>query len=168
LKEVAKNPSEHSAESEMVVSALVKVADADAANHHIGDAMTGYRSATQFAGKLKNPGLQTLALVHAAAAQESIGNIGDAAALFQQALMVDETEGDPHAAAVDWYSYGQFLRRHKQSERLAYACFYRAQDLLSTHPGKELDAAAAELKISEQNLGAAANRLSSQISQAAF
>ena len=165
LKVVAKNPLEHSGEGEMVVSALVKVADADAANHRIGDAMTGYRSAAQFATKLKNPGLQTLALVHAADAQDRAGSPGDAALLLQQALMVDETEGDSRTAAIDWYNYGQFLRRQKQPERLVYACFYRAQDLLSTYPGNELDAAATELKISEQNLGAAANRLNSQISR---
>ena len=56
----------------------------------ISDALTGYHSSAQFAAKLKNPGLQSLALVHATATQEHGGNPGDAAQLFQQALMLDE------------------------------------------------------------------------------
>ena len=165
LKEVAKNPSQHNGEGETVISALVKVADADAANLHIADALTSYRAAAQFAAKLKNPGLQSLALVRAAEAVEGSGNVSDAAALFQQALMVDETEGEPRTAGIDWYDYGQFLRRHQQPVRLVYACFYRAQDLLSTTPGKELDAAASELKTAEAQLGQAAHGLNSQISR---
>jgi len=165
LREVAKNPTDHPGEGETVISALVKVADADAASQRTADAMNSYHAAAQFAAKLKNPSLQSLALVHAAEAQEHVGNPGDAASLFQQALMIDETEGAPRTAAIDWYNYAQFLRRHKQPERLVYACFYRAQDLLSSDPGKELDAAAAELKATEQQLGPAAHGLAPQISQ---
>jgi len=165
LKEVAKNPGEHAGEGQTVVSALIKVADAAAATQKIGDALTSYQTAARFAEKLNSPGLQSLALVHAADAQEHAGSAGEAAQLFQQALMVDETQGEPRTAAVDWYGYGQFLRRQKQSERFVYACFFRAQDLLSTNPGKELNAAAAELKSSEQRLGPASAGLSSQISK---
>ena len=165
LKEVAKNPNEHSGEGPAVVSALIKVADADAAAQKIGEALTGYRAAAQFAEKLKNSGLQSLALVHAADAQELAGSIGEAAQLFQQALIIDETEGQPHITAVDWYNYGQFLHRHQQPERLVFACFYRAQDLLSGKPGQELDAAAAERKASEARLGPAAHALPAQISR---
>jgi len=165
LKEVAKNPNEHPGEGPKVISALVKVADADAAKQRIGEALTSYHAAALFAEKLKDPSLQSLALVHAADAQERAGSAGEAAQLYQQALLVDETQGEPETAGIDWYSYGQFLRRNKQPERLVYACFYRARDLLSTHPGKELDAAAAELKSSEARLGAAAQGLSRRISK---
>jgi len=165
LKEVAKNPNEHNGEGPTVISALVKVADADAASQKIGEALTSYRAAAQFAEKLKNPGLQSLALVHAADAQEQAGSIGEAAQLFQQALVVDETLGESHAAALDWYAYGQFLRRRQQPERLVYACFYRAKDLLSRNPGKELDAAAAELRASEARLGPSAHALAPQVSK---
>jgi len=165
LKGVANNPSQHNGEGETVISTLIKVADVDATSQHAGEALTSYRAAAQFAAKLKNPSLQSLALVHAADAQEHAGNPGDAAMLFEQALLIDETDGAPRTAAIDWYNYGQFLRRHKQSERLFYACFYRAQDLLSTEPGKELDAAFAELKSVEQQLGPSAHGLNSQISK---
>ena len=165
LKEVAKNPADHPGEGATVVSALIKVADADARAQKFADALTGYRAAASFAQKLKDPGLHSLALVHAADAHERAGSSGDAAQLIQQALMVDETEGTPQTAGTDWYSYGQFLRRHNQPERLIYACFYRAQDLLSTHPGKELDAAAAELRDVTKQLGTRAHGLNGQISR---
>jgi tetratricopeptide (TPR) repeat protein len=165
LQAVAKNPNEHPTEGPAVISALIKVADADAATQKFSDAMTSYRAAVQFAEKISDPGLQSLALLHAADAQEHAGSPGEAAQLFQQALLVDETQGQPRTAAIDWYNYGQFLRRQRQSERLVYACFYRAQDLLSTNPGKELDAAAAELKATEQHLGGATHGLASQIAK---
>lgn len=162
---VGKHPAEHAAEGPAVISALVKVADADAATQKIAEALRGYQAATQFAEKIKNPGMETLALVHAADAQERAGAIGEAAQYFQQALMIDETEGDPRAAATDWYGYGQFLRRHGQAERLAFACFFRAQDLMSTTPGEELSTIAAARAASEERLGPSSRVLPSQLSK---
>lgn len=162
---VGKHPSEHPAEGPAVISALVKIADADAATQKIAEALRGYQAATQFAEKIKNPGLETLALAHAADTEEHAGAIGEAAQYFQQALMVDETEGDPRAAATDWYGYGQFLRRHGQPERLVFACFFRAQDLMSTTPGEELSAIAAARAASQGRLGPSANALPAQLSK---
>jgi len=141
------------------------VADADAAGQKISEALQGYQAAEQFAEKIKNPGLQSLALVHAADVQERTGAIGAAAQFYQQALIVDETQGDPRAAATDWYNYGQFLHRQKQPERLVYACLYRAQDFMSTTPGEELSAIAAAVKASETRLGPSARAVPEQLSK---
>ncbi len=165
LQVVAKHPAEHSSEGPAVISALIKVADADSAAQKIPQALIGYRAAAQFAEKIKNPGLQTLALVHAADAHERAGAIADAAQRFQEALLIDETQGDPSTAAVDWYTYGQFLRHHHQPERLVFACFYRAQDLMSTTPGRELDAMATAVTASEARLGPAAKALPARLSK---
>ena len=165
LQIVGKHPAEHAGEGAGVISALVKVADADALTQKTGEALRGYQAAAQFAEKIKNPGLQTLALVHAADAEERAGAIGEAAQYFQQALMIDETQGDPRAAATDWFDYGQFLLRHKQPERLVFACFFRAQDLLSTTPGEELSTIAAARAASEARLGAPARALPAQLSK---
>jgi tetratricopeptide (TPR) repeat protein len=165
LQVVAKHPAEHSSEGPAVISALIKVADADTAAQKIPQALIGYRAAAQFAEKIKNPGLQTLALVHAADAHERAGAIVDAAQRFQEALLIDETQGDPGTAAVDWYNYGQFLRHHHQPERLVFACFYRAQDLMSTTPGRELDAMAAAVTASGARLGPTAKALPSRLSK---
>lgn len=165
LQIVSKHPAEHAGEGPRVISALVKVADADAATQKIGAAMRGYQAAAQFAEKIKDPGLQSLALAHAADAQERAGANGDAAQYFQQALMIDETQGDPRAAATDWYNYGKFLHRHGQPERLVFACLFRAQDLLSTTPGEELSTIAAARAASEERLGPSARALPTQLSK---
>ena len=165
LQVVAKHPAQHSGEAQTVISALIKVADADAATRKTQEAMRGYQAATHFAEKIKNPGLQSLALAHAADTQANAGAAGDASQLFQQALLIDETQGDPRASAVDWYNYGQFLLHQKQPEPLVFACFYRAQDLMSTNPGAELTAIAAARAASEARLGPSAHALPAQLSK---
>ena len=165
LQIVAKHPSDHPSEGLSVISALIKVADADASVQKYPDAQRGYQAAAQFAEKVKNPGLQSLALVHAADAQDHAGSASAAAQSFQVALIIDETQGDPRAAATDWFTYGQFLRRHNQPERLVFACFYRAQDLMSTNPGDALNAIAAALTASVQRLGSSAHALPAQASK---
>jgi tetratricopeptide (TPR) repeat protein len=165
LQIVSKHPADHAAEQTVIISALIKVADADAAANKISTAVHGYQAAAQFAEKIKNPELQSLSLAHMGDAQERAGTIGDAAQSFQQALMVDETQGDSRTAAIDWYNYGEFLHRHNQPERLIFACFYRAQDLMSINPGDELNTIAKALSASEARLGPSARELPTQISR---
>ena len=165
LEIVAKHPSEHAGEERTVISALVKVADADAATQKTGEALHGYQAAAQFAEKIKNPGLQSLALAHAADVEEHAGAIGEAAQHFQQALMIDETQGEPAATATDWFDYGQFLRRQNQPERLVFACFYRAEDLLSNTPGETLSTIKVARAASEARLGPSARSLPAQLSK---
>jgi tetratricopeptide (TPR) repeat protein len=165
LEIVAKHPTDHPSEGATVISALIKVADANVETKKFGEALVGYQRAAQFAEKIKKPGLQSLALAHAAEAQDRAGAVGDASQYFQQALIVDETQGDPREAAADWYNYGQFLHRHNQPEALVFACFYRAQDLMSTNPGNELNAMAAAVTASQSRLGSFANALPAQLSK---
>ncbi|HTZ46913.1 MAG TPA: tetratricopeptide repeat protein [Verrucomicrobiae bacterium] len=165
LQIVAKHPASYVGAGSVVISALIKVADADAADQKISQALIGYAKAAQFAEKMKNPALQSLALAHAADAQERAGRLGDAAQSFQAALIIDETQGETHDAATDWFNYGQFLHRHNQPERLVFACFDRAQDLMSTNPGDALNAMAAAVTASQARLGPAARSLPSQLSK---
>jgi tetratricopeptide (TPR) repeat protein len=165
LQIVAKHPADHPAEGMTVISALIKVADADVQSQKTAEALMGYQRAAQFAEKIKNAELQSLALVHAADAAERSGSAGDASQYFQEALIIDETEGDPKTAATDWYNYGQFLRRHNQPEQLVFACFFRAQDLMSTNPGPELNAIAAAVNASQSRLGSGANQLPARLSK---
>jgi tetratricopeptide (TPR) repeat protein len=162
---VSAHPAQHSNEGLTVISALIKVADADAANGKIDEALHGYQGAAKFAEKMKNPGLQSLAAVHQADMQAKVGAFGKAAQSYQQALMIDETQGESHAAAVDWYNYGQFLEHRTLREELIFACFYRAQDLMSTNPGKELDAMSAARAASEARLGAGAKAAQGKIAK---
>jgi len=157
LQLVGKHPDRHRSEGPLVISALINVADADAESKKPAEARRGYQAAAQFAQKLGDNSLQSLALAHSAAVEESTAAIYDAASHYQQVLRVDETAGDPRSAASDWFNYGQFLRRQHQPERLVYACFLQAQDLLRTTPGEELSAIIKARQESEAQLGAEAS-----------
>jgi tetratricopeptide (TPR) repeat protein len=165
LQIVSKHPADHPSEGPTVIAALIKVADADAATQKNYEAIQGYKAAAQFAERISNPSLQSLALAHAATAQEQSGAFGEAAQSFQQALLLDETQGEERAAATDWYNFGKFLRRQKQPERLVFACFYRAEDLMSTTPGAELSAMVSGREESEARLGAEARGLGGKLSK---
>ncbi len=165
LQVVGLHPSNHPGEGPAAISALLKVADADADAQRPQQALVGYRAAAQFAQKLGNVSLESLAVVRTAEAQERIGEFAAAAQSFQDAVTLDETQGDPQAAASDWFNYGQFLRRQEQPERLIFACFYRAEDLMSTTPGEQLSAIVKARQGSAARLGQAASALPSQLSK---
>ncbi len=153
LEVVSKHPEEHASERPAVISALINVADADVAARKYGDAIQGYQAASRFAAKIGDTSLQSLALAHAAEAQENAGAIADAASLFQQALRIDQSSGEALGTAADWFNYGKFLQRQKQREQLVFTCFQMAEELLRTTPGEELSAVVKARQESEARLG---------------
>ena len=165
LEVVSLHHNDHLGEGPTVVSALTKVADADATAHRDQAAMDNYRLAEKFAAKLGNTSMQSLAMAHAADVQEHMGENADAAESYQQALLLDETKGDAQATATDWYNYAQFLRRQRQQERFVYAALYRAADVMNTTPGEKLDAIVAAKKESEARLGAEARLAPANLSK---
>jgi tetratricopeptide (TPR) repeat protein len=165
LRIVSTHPEEHRSEGPTVVSALLNVADADAAGHHPAAALQGYAAAAQFAQQLGDPSLQSLALAHAAEVHEQGGDFAGAAAAFQQALALDETSVDGRNSAVDWFNYAQFLHRQKQPEQLVLACLLKSVELLSTSPGEEQAAAAKAEAESEARLGGEARNVRAHLAE---
>jgi tetratricopeptide (TPR) repeat protein len=165
LQVVGLHPNEHLGEGPAAISALLKVADADADAQRPQQALIGYQAAARFAQELDNVSLQSLAIVRTAEMQERAGEFAAAAQSFQDAVTLDETRGEPRAAASDWFNFGQFLRRQNQSERLVFACFYRAEDLMSTTPGEQLSAIVKARQESAARLGQAANALPALLSK---
>ena len=153
LEIVAKEPEKHRGESRTVISALIKVADSDAAAGQQSAAMQEYSAAMQFAQRTGDASLDSLARAHSAEVQEHQGKLPEAARSYQQALKLDQQSGDARAEAIDWLNYGQFLRRQKQPETLVFACFLQAEDLLRSSPGTELSAIAKERQAAEEQLG---------------
>jgi len=153
LQAVAAHPEEHGSDRRSMLGALIKVADADARGHRPADAALGYDSAAALASQEGEPMLESLALVHHAAFSESEGNPQLAAQLFQRALAIDAGLADAQDVAADWAGYGQFLRRHDQPERLAFACMLHAEDLLRNSPGDEQKAVTQLRAASEARLG---------------
>jgi len=137
LQIVAAHKAEHANERATVLSALIKVADADAAARHFSEAFAGYRAALADVEKSGATSLESLAVAHLADLQEKQGNARAALDSYQRALRLDERLHDPQSAAVDWFNYGQFLRRQKQPERLAFACFLQAEKLTGETPSAE-------------------------------
>jgi len=153
LELVAKHPDKHRGENRTVLSALIKVADADAAAGQTKASLQGYSAAIQFADKSGELAMESLSRAHSADVFERSGNVAEAARSYQEALKLDEQTGDARAAAIDWLNYGQFLRRRKQSDALVLACFLKAEDLVRATPGKELTAIAKQRQAAEERLG---------------
>jgi tetratricopeptide (TPR) repeat protein len=163
LELVAKQPEKHKGENRTVLSALIKVADADAAAGQLKTALQGYAAAAKFAQRSGEGSLESLARAHAAEVLERSGDFAGAAGSYQAALKLDEQTGDARAAEIDWLNYGQFLRRQNQAGTLVLACFAKAEDLLRATPSKELSAIVKERQAAERQLGAEAAKVRSNL-----
>ena len=153
LQIVAAHPDEHHSDASTVIAAVIKVADADALVNHEDEALKGYNAAIQFAEKVHDKKLESLSLVHLADLHEKRGIAAAAAQEYQTALAIDASFSDPVSAASDWFNYGQFLHRQRQPERLVFACFLHAEELVSATPGTELSVIVQARTESESRLG---------------
>jgi tetratricopeptide (TPR) repeat protein len=156
LQLVTEHPQQHANESHVVLGAIIKVADAYVRANQPERATVGYDEAVALATKEYDVAMETIALVHHAELAERLGHPAPAAQIFQRALAVDTGFNDVPSVAADWAEYGQFLRRHGQPERLVFACFLHAEELLQATPGAERDTIVRLRAESESRLGAAA------------
>jgi tetratricopeptide (TPR) repeat protein len=120
-------------------------------------ARAAYQSAIELAQRAGDVTLESLALAHVADLQERTGDVKAAAESYQRALALDAKSGDAHSAALDWFNYGQFLRRHKQSGELVYACLLHAETLLAGTSGSDLETVKRVRREAERGMGVNAN-----------
>jgi Tfp pilus assembly protein PilF len=153
LETIAARHQNNSADIRSVLTALIKVADADAAINHSSDAAKGYTAAAGFADQAGEKALQSLTLVHLADLQEKQGDIRGAAQSYQHTLQLDAQLSDQRSAASDWFNYTQFLRNQQQPERYVFAGLLHAENILQHAPGDELTAISQARKQSEARLG---------------
>ena len=153
LQMVAAAPKEHEQDTSAVLNVLVKVADADSAAGRMDDAMKGYQAAVSYSEKSGNRATQSLALAHLADLQEKLGDLAGAAKSYQSALTLDAGLQDAKGAAIDWFNYGQFLLRTHHEEKLVFACFLDAEDLLRGTSVEELQQITHAREMSESRLG---------------
>jgi len=106
-----------------------------------------------------------LALAHQADLQERLGTNQDAARSWQEALHLDINSGDAGAAAIDWLNYGEFLHNQRQDERLALACFLKAEELLHNASSEQLAVVVKSRQESEARLGAEAKSVRLKLEQ---
>jgi tetratricopeptide (TPR) repeat protein len=135
----------------------LEVGDALARSHQTQAAIAAYRDAVRLAHAAGNLREESLAESHLADALDSAKLFPDAAEAYQRAIGLDERSGDTNAEAVDWFNYGQLLSRSAVAPRFAFACFLRAEQLLSGVGGTQLDAVAKTRGEAEKRLGGEAN-----------
>jgi tetratricopeptide (TPR) repeat protein len=128
---------EHKNDQAVLLSALIKVADADAAARRDAEALAEYEVAVTNSQKPGLENLATLALVHLADLQDKQGDAAGALHSYQRGLALDQNLKEPRNAAVDWFNYAQFLRRQKQPGQIVLACLLEAEQLAGSPSSQE-------------------------------
>jgi tetratricopeptide (TPR) repeat protein len=138
LRFAAAHPDDPAAGATQQISARIQLADDESHIGDVGSASSSYLTAIALARRAGDAKFESLALVHLADLQEKAGDVKSAATSFQRGLALDQKLADAHSASVDWFNYGQFLRRHGLPDELAYACFLRAEGLMAGNGGTDL------------------------------
>jgi Tfp pilus assembly protein PilF len=147
------HPGDVTVPREQLLLATVHLADDEAQLNHNPAAKTQYEFAIALAQQSSNPKIGSLAQAHLADLQEKVPDIPAAALSYQRALALDAESGDPQTEGLDWFNYGQFLRRHGIPESLIYACFLQAQNLLAPFGGASLVTVQSTMRELETKMG---------------
>jgi tetratricopeptide (TPR) repeat protein len=131
LRLTAAHPDDPSARATEPVKAAIQLADDESRLNLAPAAIADYKSGIAFAERAGNARLESVALAHLADLQEKTGDAKAAGESYQRGISLDAKSGDSHSEAIDWFNYGQFLRRHGLPDELAYACILRAENLLA-------------------------------------
>jgi tetratricopeptide (TPR) repeat protein len=86
---------------------------------------------TQSPGHPEASGLLAQVWANSAERFDRENRVVDAATAYRQALTLAAAAGDRAAVAIDWFNYGQFLRRRGAEPRLVIASLLRAEALLA-------------------------------------
>jgi tetratricopeptide (TPR) repeat protein len=153
LRLAAAHPDDPAVGMDQQISAAIQLADDESRINRVDAAFAGYRSAIAMAHRTGDNKLESLAFAHLADLQEKSGDVKSAADSFQRCLALDAKAADPHAEAIDWFNYGQFLRRHGLPDDLVYACLLNAERLLTNTGGADLETVKTIRRQVESRLG---------------
>lgn len=131
----------------------VALGDAYAKAGQATHALAAYQMAIKLSEAANDKKVERLAFAHQAELLESTGDPAGAARSYQLGLAIAAAGSDAHSTGIDWFNYGQFLWRHAENLRLAYACFLRAEELLRISPDKDLDTVQNARRQAEARLG---------------
>ena len=132
---------------------MMQLADDEARLNQAPAAIADYQSGVALAARVGDTKLESVALTRLADLQDKSGNAKAAVKSYQLGLSLDAKSGDPASEALDWFNYGQFLRRHGLPDELSYACFLRAENLLAATGGQELETVRTMRRQVEAHLG---------------
>jgi len=150
------SPGAPSFTQQQILAATVQFADDEVRINQSAAALTQYDLAVAQAQQIGDAKLESLALVHRADLQSKNGDAAAAAQSYQRGLALDAKSGDAQAEALDWFNYGQFLRRQNAPDEMVYACFRHAEVLLSSASGSELATVQSARSQVENKVGAKA------------
>jgi tetratricopeptide (TPR) repeat protein len=157
LEQISRPNGQKKPAPELVIGIVLRMADCQVRSSQSDLALKSYQMAEKLAAQTKLPKLESVAAVNEAELQAKAGKLDEALALYQQALQLDASNGDNSASALDWFAYGRFLDESGFSERLAYACFLKAQAVAKTTSESALpDSVVATTSRLEKHLGQAA------------
>lgn len=89
-----------------------------------------------------------------------------AARCYQRALALDARIGDAKIEGADWFNYGDFLKRNRAADRVLFACFLKAEELLKSTGSTESPRATRERENAEKSLGIEASKVRSDLKTA--
>jgi len=154
LGEISILPAPQRPPAETVIATLLKFADCESRVGHNEQASRSLGLAEQMAQDNRKPDLEALALMDAALLKNKLEKPEEALPLFRRALQIDAQLNDRHVEAMDWYTFGLFLRDRRYPDRLAYTALLKSESLLrDSAETSQLANVAAELKPLEQRLG---------------
>jgi tetratricopeptide (TPR) repeat protein len=148
-------PDDSGAKAAGTAQATIQLADDEAQLNEAPAAIADYESGIAMARRAGDAKLESVAQVRLADLQDKMGDARAAAESYKRGLLLDAKNGDPQSEGVDWFNYGQFLRRRGLGDELAYVCFLRAEDLLASanSGGPEVETVLTARRQVESRLG---------------
>jgi len=165
LRLAASHRDDPAASAEQRISAGIQLGDDETRLDHAADAITAYQAAIALADDHGDPHLESPAVARLADLQERTGDSKGAAESYERTLALDQKASDTRGEAFDWFNYGQFLRRHNAPNELAWACFVRAENLLSGSNGQEVETVKAAVRDLNGQLGKRASASTKDLPQ---
>jgi tetratricopeptide (TPR) repeat protein len=164
------HPNDSTAPRDQITLATIHLADDEARLNQNPASRTQYEFAIAQAQQTANPKIESLALVHLADLQEKLQDLPGAAQSYQRALALDAKGNDRETEGLDWFNYGQFLRRHAIPNNLVYACFLQSEKLLAPTGGAALATAQTmkrqvELIMTQSEVAKSRDNLSNLLAQ---
>jgi tetratricopeptide (TPR) repeat protein len=157
LEAIVRRPAEQRPAPDQVIAVVMRMADCQSRASQTDTALKSYRLAEKLAGETLQPKLASVAYINEAVLVGKTGNVSQALPLYQNALRLDQANGDDKASSADWLAYAHFLNDAGFSPRLVYACLLKSQRPTQALQHNETsDSTAAMIQSLEKKLGPAA------------
>jgi tetratricopeptide (TPR) repeat protein len=158
LEDIVHRPSEQRPAPDQVIAVVLRVADCQSRASQANAALKSYRLAEKLAGETLQPKLASVAYINEAALTAKTGSVSAALPLYQDALRLDQANGDDKASSADWLAYAHFLNDAGFPPHLVYACLLKSQrPTQALQHNESSDSTAAMIQALEKKLGSAAD-----------